>query len=64
MTLFTSLVFWKQDKVQSRSLLGLGAVLSVFLSIMGGFGLVILTGKCNGGSADYCIEIGRLTLTL
>jgi hypothetical protein len=48
MTLYTSLVFWKQDKVQSRSLLGLSAVLSVFLSIMGGFGLVILTGKCNG----------------
>jgi len=44
MALFTSLVFWKKDKVRSRSLLGFSAVFSVMLSIMSGFGLMILTG--------------------
>jgi hypothetical protein len=59
MTLFTSLVFWKQDKVQSRSLLGLSAVLSVFLSIMVGFGLVFWTGKCDGAIAPIIAYINR-----
>jgi uncharacterized BrkB/YihY/UPF0761 family membrane protein len=45
MGIFTSLVFWKKDKVQSRSLLGFGAVMTVLLSIMSGYGLQFLIGK-------------------
>lgn len=46
MGIFTSLVFWKKDKVQSRSLLGFGAVVTVLLSIMSGYGLQFVIGKC------------------
>jgi uncharacterized BrkB/YihY/UPF0761 family membrane protein len=46
MAIFTSLIFWKKDKVQSRSLLGFGAVVTVLLSIMSGYGLQFLIGKC------------------
>jgi uncharacterized BrkB/YihY/UPF0761 family membrane protein len=46
MAIFTSLVFWKKDKVQSRSLLGFGAVVTVLLSIISGYGLQFLIGKC------------------
>ena len=44
MSLFTCFVFAKCDKVQSRSLLGFGAVCSVLLSIMAGFGLLFVIG--------------------
>jgi uncharacterized BrkB/YihY/UPF0761 family membrane protein len=45
MGIFTSLVFWKNDKVQSRSLLGFGAVVTVLLSIISGYGLQFVIGK-------------------
>jgi Niemann-Pick C1 protein len=44
MGVFTCLVFFKRDKVQSRSLLGFMAVVSVFLSIMAGYGLMFVCG--------------------
>jgi hypothetical protein len=44
MAIFTSLIFWKKDKVQSRSLLGFCAVVTVLLSIMSGYGLLFLIG--------------------
>jgi Niemann-Pick C1 protein len=44
MTVFTSLVFTQRHKVHSRSLLGIGAVVSVLLSIVSGFGFMFLCG--------------------
>lgn len=44
MGVFTSVVFWKRDRVRSRSLLGLMAVVSVLLSIMAGYGLMFVCG--------------------
>ena len=44
MSLFTCIVFFKRDKVQSRSLLGFMAVVSIFLSIMAGYGLLFVFG--------------------
>lgn len=41
---FTSLVFWKKDRVLSRSFLGLLAVVSVLLSIMAGYGIMFACG--------------------
>ena len=45
MSVFTYFIFAKRDRVQSRSLLGLGAVMSVFLAIMTGYGLLFMIGK-------------------
>lgn len=42
MGIFTSLVFFRKDKVLSRSLLGFTAVISVLLSIVAGYGLMFL----------------------
>lgn len=44
MSVFTCLVFYKSDRVQSRSLLGLGSVAAVGLSLMSGFGLMFVVG--------------------
>jgi Niemann-Pick C1 protein len=44
MTVFTSLVFFKRHKVHSRSLLGVGAVTSVLLSMVSSYGLMFLCG--------------------
>ena len=42
MGVFTCIVFFKRDKVQSRSLLGFMTVISIFLSIMAGYGLMFV----------------------
>lgn len=44
MGIFTSCIFSRRDPVQSRSFLGFTAVLSVFLSIMSGYGLMFICG--------------------
>jgi Niemann-Pick C1 protein len=44
MSFFTCFIFLKRDWVFSRSLLGFGAVVSVLLSIMTGYGLVFIFG--------------------
>ncbi|KAL7558591.1 hypothetical protein ACA910_016211 [Epithemia clementina (nom. ined.)] len=44
MSVFTAIIFFKRDKVQSRSLLGFGAVLAVLLSLLSGFGLLFMIG--------------------
>lgn len=44
MATFTSMIFFRRDKVQSRSLLGITAVLSVLLSIICGYGILFLIG--------------------
>jgi hypothetical protein len=44
MSIFTCLVFMKQHKVYSRSLLGLAAVFSVLLSLMSGYGSMFICG--------------------
>ncbi|CAB9501833.1 Pick C1-like protein 1 [Seminavis robusta] len=44
MSTFTCLVFYKGDRVQSRSLLGLCSVAAVGLSLMCGYGLMFLCG--------------------
>ena len=45
MCLFTCLVFFKWDRVKSRSLLGIGAVATIGLSIMSGYGLMFICGE-------------------
>jgi len=42
MGIFTSAIFFKKDRVRSRSLLGFTAVLSVLLSILAGYGLMFV----------------------
>jgi Patched family len=42
--LFCCLVFWRNDKVQSRCLLGVGAVVCTLLGIMASHGLMFLCG--------------------
>jgi Patched family len=44
MSLFCCLVFWKRDRVQSRMMLGIGAVVCIMLSIMSGYGLLFIIG--------------------
>jgi len=44
MSIFTCIVFVRRDWVYSRSLLGFGAVVSVLLSIMTGYGLLFTIG--------------------
>lgn len=44
MSIFTSLVFWKRDYVQSRATLGFGAVCCVLFAIMTGYGLLFIGG--------------------
>eukprot|EP00934_Nitzschia_sp_Nitz4_P003895 Nitzschia sp. Nitz4//scaffold242_size29646//22986//25981//NITZ4_008053-RA/size29646-processed-gene-0.14-mRNA-1//1//CDS//3329543821//3885//frame0 len=44
MSIFTSMVFFKRDLVQSRTVVGFGAVCSVLLAIMTGYGLLFIFG--------------------
>eukprot|EP00934_Nitzschia_sp_Nitz4_P003618 Nitzschia sp. Nitz4//scaffold242_size29646//19350//22324//NITZ4_008052-RA/size29646-processed-gene-0.13-mRNA-1//1//CDS//3329543818//3608//frame0 len=44
MSVFTSMVFFKRDPVQSRTVVGFGAVCSVLLAIMAGYGLMFIAG--------------------
>lgn len=44
MSVFTTMVFFKRDKVKSRSLLGFGAVVAVLLSLLSGYGLLFIIG--------------------
>lgn len=44
MSIFCCIVFFKRDKVRSRTLLGFNAVVAVFLSIVSGFGLLFICG--------------------
>lgn len=44
MSIFTCVVFWRKDWVYSRTLLGLGAVVTVFLAIMSGYGILFIIG--------------------
>jgi len=44
MSVFTCCVFWRKDSVFSRTLLGLGAVCTVFLAIMTGYGIMFCAG--------------------
>lgn len=41
---FTCAVFWKRDTVKSRTMLGLGAVISVLLAVLSGYGLMFAFG--------------------
>jgi len=44
MTAFSCLIFWRNDKVQSRALLGLGSVVTIVFSIMSGYGIAFIIG--------------------
>ncbi|CAB9510116.1 Pick C1-like protein 1 [Seminavis robusta] len=44
MSLFCCFIFSRRHKVQSRSLLGLGAVVSVLLSVASGYGIMFIIG--------------------
>jgi Niemann-Pick C1 protein len=48
MAVFTCIIFSKCDRVESRSLLGFGAVCCVLLSIMTGYGLMFIIGTYDG----------------
>ncbi|CAB9526306.1 Pick type protein homolog 1B [Seminavis robusta] len=41
---FTCLVFFRCDRVQSRSLLGIGSVVTILLAIMSSFGILFMIG--------------------
>ena len=44
MSIFCCLAFWRRHKIQSRSLLGVGAVICIVFSIMTSFGILFLFG--------------------
>lgn len=44
MALFCCVVFYRHDRVQSRTLLGLGSVVTILMSIMTGYGLLFCVG--------------------
>lgn len=44
MSIFTCAVFWRKDSIQSRSMLGVGSVFTIAMSLMSGFGLAFLIG--------------------
>lgn len=44
MSAFCCFVFWKRDRVQSRMMLGVGAVVCILLSIITGYGLLFTFG--------------------
>jgi Sterol-sensing domain of SREBP cleavage-activation/Patched family len=44
MSAFTCMVFFRCDVLQSRTALGVGSVVTILLSLMGGFGLMFSTG--------------------
>ncbi|CAJ1969993.1 unnamed protein product [Cylindrotheca closterium] len=44
MSIFTGLVFFRKNWIHSRCLLGFGAVCSIFLSIMVGYGIMFIIG--------------------
>lgn len=44
MSIFTGLVFFRKNWIHSRCMLGFGAVCSVFLSIMVGYGIMFIIG--------------------
>jgi Niemann-Pick C1 protein len=44
MGMFTSAIFYKKDRVQSRTTLGFMAVVSILLSILAGYGLMFVCG--------------------
>jgi Patched family len=47
MSAFTCLVFYKHDRLKSRCLLGLGAVVTVFMSTLAAYGLMFMCGKLD-----------------
>ena len=44
MGVFTAAVFYKRDPVLARSMMGFGAVVSVLLSLMSGYGILFIIG--------------------
>jgi len=44
MSIFCCIIFSRRNRVESQSLLGFGAVVSVVLAIMSGYGLLFITG--------------------
>jgi len=44
MITFNGIIFFKFDRIQSRSLLGLGGVATIVLSLMSGFGVLFMVG--------------------
>ena len=44
MSIFCCIVFFKRDKIRSRTLLGFSAVVAVLLSMISGFGLLFMCG--------------------
>jgi hypothetical protein len=66
MSIFACSYFFKWDRVQSRSLLGFGAVICVLLSIITSFGLLFIIGTCcssvnQGGAILYYVFALLLT---
>ena len=66
MCLFCCMVFWRYDRVQSRSLLGMGAVVCILLSIMASHGLMFLCGVPFTTSTSMLpfLMFGKIVVTL
>jgi Patched family len=47
MSAFTCLVFFKCDRLKSRTMLGVGAVVTVFMSTLASYGLMFICGKLD-----------------
>jgi hypothetical protein len=60
MSCFTCLVFFRRDKIQSRTLLGLGSVVTIIMSMLSGYGLAFICGAYTVASfwTDFspCIQ--------
>ena len=64
MSVFTSIVFIRRDWVYSRALLGFGAVISVLLSIMTGYGILFTIGVPFTSMAQVSLVMRESSLSV
>lgn len=64
MCFFTCMVFFKWHRVYSRTLLGIGAVLTIFFSLITGFGLLFICGKSSWSCVFVVDFLSRCSLSV
>ena len=60
MSIFTCAVFWRNDRVQSRALVGLGSVITILFSLMSGFGIAFICGFPFTSMTQILPFVGKL----
>lgn len=63
MSAFTTFVFYRRDRLYSRSFLGFCGVVCVLLSLVTGYGLMFLCGVTLTSMTQVCIPLLNLELS-